>query len=174
MLGRAALRTIVPWCAIPVARTTWKGGDLSTQIEVGLSEMTVADVMHPGVLTCRPATTLRGVARMMARYHVHAVVVSTEESEADEALGFWGLVSDRDLVAAAAHGDVDGRTAGGTAQTPIVTLNPHEPVGHAAELMEEHGVSHLLVVSSGSERPVGIVSSLDIARSLASQPTFTR
>lgn len=147
---------------------------MSAQMEVGLAETTVADAMHPGVLTCLPATPLRGVARMMARYRVHAVVVSTDESEADDAIGLWGFVSDTDLVAAAARGDIDGRTAGGTAQTPIVTLYPHALLRHAAELMNEHGVSHLLVVASVSERPIGIVSTLDVARSLASQPSFTR
>jgi CBS domain-containing protein len=147
---------------------------MSAQMEVGLAETTVADVMHPGVLTCPPATPLRGVARMMARYRVHAVVVSTEESEADDAIGMWGFVSDTDLVAAAARGDIDGRTAGGSAQTPIVTLHPHEPLWRAAELMDEHDVSHLLVLASVSERPVGIVSTLDVARALASQPSFTR
>jgi CBS domain-containing protein len=42
----------------------------------------VADVMHPGVLTCPPETSLPTVGRMMARHRVHAVVVTGLEAEA--------------------------------------------------------------------------------------------
>jgi CBS domain-containing protein len=34
--------------------------------------------------------------------------------------------------------------------------------------MSEHYVTHLVVVDSGATRPVGVVSTLDIARALAS------
>jgi CBS domain-containing protein len=133
----------------------------------GLGAVRVDEAMHPGVLTCPPETPLRDVARMMARYRIHAVVVFTEDDETDELPGIWGLVSDTDLLAAAAVDDVDGRTAGGTARTPLVTVRPEETLQWAAELMEQHHVSHLVVVSSISERPVGIVSTLDVARRVA-------
>ena len=56
---------------------------------------TVAEAMTPGVLTCTPDTPLRDVARMMARYRVHAIVVFGQEQ-----LDAWGVLSDLDLVAA--------------------------------------------------------------------------
>lgn len=125
--------------------------------------------MHPGVLTCPPETPLRDVARMMARHRIHAVIVFTEDSEAEDAVGLWGVVSDLDLAMALAVDDVEGRTAGGTARTPVVTVHPDEPLDRVAELMKERRVTHVLVVSTSSERPVGVVSTLDLARAIAEE-----
>lgn len=135
-----------------------------------LADTSVRAAMHPGVITCPPETPLRDVALMMARYHIHAVVVFTEESEAEDAVGIWGVVSDTDLVAAAAVDDVAGRTAGGTARTPLVTVYPDESLKRVAELMRQHRVTHALVVGPASDRPVGMVSTLDVARQIALEP----
>jgi CBS domain-containing protein len=143
---------------------------VATQIKRGLEDVTVEEVMHHGVLACPPEAPLRTVARMMARFAIHAVVVQTVEADADEAVGIWGVVSDEDLIRAAARGDIDGRSAGGTARTPLVTVYPHEPLKRAAELMDDQSVTHALVVSPGSEQPLGIVSSLDVARAISAEP----
>lgn len=143
---------------------------LATQIKSGLDDVTVAEAMHPGVLTCPPETPLREVARMMAHFRIHAVVVQTEESEVDEGIGVWGVVSDGDLISAAAVDDLDERSAGGSGRTPVVTVYPHEPLMRAAELMKERVVTHVVVVSPSSERPIGVVSALDVARAIAAQP----
>lgn len=143
---------------------------LATDIKRGLEDATVAEAMHPGVLTCPPEAPLRDVARMMARFRIHAVVVLTEETEADEGVGVWGVVSDADLIRAAAVDDVDGRSAGGTAGTPVVTVYPHEPLQRAAELMNQQAVTHLVVVAPGSERPIGVISTLDVARAISAEP----
>ena len=132
-----------------------------------LNQVIVGEAMHPGVLTCPPETPLRDVARMMARYRVHAVVVYSDVDES-EALPFvWGVVSDADLVAAAAVGDVRLRTAGGSAKSPPVIIGQDDTMRHAAELMTEHHATHLLVISPERHRPLGIVSTLDVARELA-------
>ncbi len=143
---------------------------LTIEMKPGLEDVPVGDAMHPGVLTCPPETPLRDAARMMASYRIHAVVVLTEESEADEGVGMWAVLSDVDLVAAAADGHASGRSAGGVARTPIVTIYPHESLKHAAELMQKHAVTHVLVVSPSTERPLGIVSTLDIARVISADP----
>ena len=36
---------------------------------------TVADAMHPGILSCEPDATLPEVAQIMATHHVHCVAV---------------------------------------------------------------------------------------------------
>lgn len=142
----------------------------ATTTESWLGEITVGQAMHPGVLTCPPDTPLREVARMMARYRIHAVVVFNDDGEDGEIPGVWGVVSDADLVATAAIGDVDGRTAGGAARTPVVTVRREESLMRAAELMREHRVTHLVVVSSSMDQPLGILSTLDLARSVALEP----
>jgi CBS domain-containing protein len=110
---------------------------------------------------------------MMARFRIHAVIVMTEESDADEAVGVWGVVSDADLIRAAAASDIDERSAGGTARTPAVTVHPNEPLRTAAELMNDQGVTHLVVVAPPSERPVGVISTLDVARAISAEPALT-
>jgi len=125
----------------------------------------VADVMHPGIMSCPPTASLVTVAQTMASHHVHAVVVAgvgTDAVHGDHLV--WGLISDMDLVRAAEAG-IEGRTAEEIARTEAVTVDPSSSLAAAAQLMREHGTSHLIVSSAGAI--VGIVSSLDIAGALA-------
>jgi CBS domain-containing protein len=134
------------------------------------NELRVADVMHPGVFFCAPESPLRHAAHLMARHRIHAIVVLGDDEEG----GLWGVVSDGDLVHAIARHDVGSRTAGGTARTPIVTISRDATVAAAAELMSEHGVTHLLVVVAAGDRPIGVVSTLDLARAAAAGLTDER
>ena len=56
------------------------------------------------------------------------------------------------------------------AATPAVTVTTDDDLARAAELMDEHRASHLVVVEPRSTRPIGVLSSLDIARALAGFP----
>ncbi len=129
-------------------------------------EATVGDAMSRGVISCAPETPLRTVARMMTTYGVHAVLVFQHRDEDDEDFQLWGLVSDLDLVAAA-RADIERRTAGGTSVAPLVTVDIDAPLERAAQLMAEYGNAHLAVIDSETERPVGVISTLDIARAIA-------
>jgi CBS domain-containing protein len=126
----------------------------------------VSDVMTEGLITCAPATPLRGVARLMAAHRVHSVFVFDYGNEDDESPELWGIVSDLDLVAAA-WANVDTQTAGESAVTPLVYVRRDDDLRHAAQLMAESGVSHLAVVDPKTRRPVGVLSTLDIARAVA-------
>jgi CBS domain-containing protein len=124
------------------------------------ADVPVEQVMHAGFVSCALETPLTSVARLMARHRVHCIVGFGDATEGDTSL--WGVVSDVDVVAALASGS-ESLTAGEVAATEIVTVSPHDSVRHAAELMRDHGVSHVLVVDRPSDRPLGILSSLDIA-----------
>lgn len=126
----------------------------------------VSDVMTEGLITCAPSTPLRGVAKLMASHRVHSVFVFDYGQEDDESPKLWGIVSDLDLVAAA-WADVDDQTAGESAVTPLVFVRADDDLRHAAQLMTESGVSHLAVVDPRTRRPIGVVSTLDIARAVA-------
>jgi CBS domain-containing protein len=127
---------------------------------------TVGDAMSRGVISCPPETPLRVVARMMATFGIHAVFVFEHQDEDDEAPRLWALVSDLDLVAATQL-DLDFVTAGATAVTPLVSVGSNRPIAEAAELMAQHGIAHLAVTDPATRRPVGVISTLDIARSVA-------
>ncbi|MEX2256895.1 MAG: CBS domain-containing protein [Acidimicrobiia bacterium] len=120
--------------------------------------------MHHGVLTCEREAPLSEVARTMARQSVHCIVVRSGSGEGGP---LWGVVSDLDLVAAATVRNLDDQTAGGSAASPVVMVTPTETLERAAQLMTEHGTSHLLVVDATTFQPVGVLSTLDIASTLA-------
>jgi len=130
-----------------------------------LAARTVADAMHPGVITCLPRASLHYVARIMSSLRVHAVVVWGDEE--DDSEGIWGLVSDLDFVAAAAHGALTAQSAIGVAGTPVVTVHDTDTLEHAAELMRKNAVTHLVVLADGVEHPAGILSTLDVARAIS-------
>ncbi len=136
-----------------------------------LERFTVAAAMHPGVITCLAQTPLRHVARMMATAHIHAVVVWGDEE--DDSQGIWGIISDLDVVAAAARGDLRAGSALGSAQTPVVTIREDASLAQAAQSMNQHGVSHLVVLAVARERPVGVISTLDLARVIGEQGVLT-
>ena len=122
----------------------------------------VRDAMHQGVVTCPRDAPLSHVADLMAGRRVHCVVVSDDPDDADS---LWGIVSDLDLAAAASVRDLDEQTAGGTAASPALAIAPDETVQRAAQLMTEHGTAHLVVIDA-RRRPVGIISTLDVAACL--------
>jgi CBS domain-containing protein len=129
-------------------------------------QASVADVMTEGLISCAPSTPLRSVARLMASHRVHSVFVFDYGDEDDETTELWGIVSDLDLVAAA-WADVDLHTAGESAVTPLVYVSKHDDLRRAAQLMAESGVSHLAVVDPMTDRPVGVISTIDIAQAIA-------
>jgi CBS domain-containing protein len=129
-----------------------------------LAYATVAEAMHAGVIACERETPLDEVASTMARERVHCVVVESGSGEGREP---WGIVSDLDLVAAATVRGLEGQTAGGTAATPVLLVTPEETLERAAQLMTEHGAAHLVVVDPHTGRPVGVLSTIDVAGRLA-------
>jgi crotonyl-CoA carboxylase/reductase len=134
----------------------------TTEHDTGLNSTPVREVMHEGVLSCTTATPLSTVAELMASNEVHCVVV-TDERDAS----VWGVISDLDLVAAAGVRDLDAQSAGGSAATPALAIAPDDTLRRAAQMMTEHATAHLLVVDEELGTPVGVLSTLDIARLLA-------
>jgi CBS domain-containing protein len=134
------------------------------EVPVAFGTATVGDAMSRGVLSCPPETPLRVVARMMATHGVHAIFVF--EYGNDDEPRLWAVVSDLDLVAATRL-DLDNLTAGATAVTPLVTVDADSSIAEAGSLMAQYGIAHLAVTEPGSQRPIGVISTLDIARAIA-------
>jgi CBS domain-containing protein len=121
----------------------------------------VRDAMRVGVITCRPDTRLADVARMMVGYDVHSVVVA----DVDPQRGLWGIVTSLDLARSAE--DLGSLTARDLATTDLVTVRSNESLQRAAELMSDHGVTHLIVLQPDSDDPVGVLSARAIAGAVA-------
>jgi CBS domain-containing protein len=138
----------------------------SAELPIAFEAAIVGDAMSHGVISCPPETPLRVVARMMATYGVHAIFVFERTDEPDDDPRLWAVVSDLDLVAATQL-DLDALTAGGTAVTPLVSVGADSSIAEAGSLMAQYGIAHLAVTEPGSRRPIGVISTLDIARAVA-------
>jgi CBS domain-containing protein len=132
-----------------------------------LRELRVEDVMHRGVITCTRDTPLVEVAELMADRRVHCIVVENGSAGEGRGVSLWGVVSDLDLVAAAFVRDLVEQAAGASAATPVVMVAADETVERAAQLMTEHAAAHLVVLDPERTRPVGVLSTLDMAAALA-------
>ena len=124
---------------------------------------TVLDAMRMGVVSCPPDTPIREVARIMATYRIHCVVVA-EVAEGTP----MAVIADVDVAAAAGSRDAVASTL---ARTEPVTVSPDDPLERAARLMAEHEVAHLVVVQPHSHHPIGVLSALDVAGALAWEGT---
>ena len=136
------------------------------ELPVAFDTATVGDAMSCGVISCPSEAPLRVVARMMATFGVHAIFVFEHSDEADEPPRLWAVVSDLDLVAATGL-DLDSLTAGATAVTPLVTVAADSSIAEAGSLMAQYGIAHLAVTDPDSRHPIGVISTLDIARAVA-------
>jgi CBS domain-containing protein len=139
---------------------------LEDALPVPFETATVGDAMSRGVISCPPETPLRSLARMMAAFGVHAIFVFEQADERGEEPRLWAVVSDLDLVAATQL-DLDTLTAGATAVTPLVSVAADSSIGEAGSLMAQYGIAHLAVTDPLSRHPIGVISTLDIARAVA-------
>ncbi|MFT3893947.1 MAG: CBS domain-containing protein [Anaerolineales bacterium] len=134
---------------------------------------TVKDLMHEGVITCLPSTSLGKVATLLDVHQIHAIVVAEHP---DEPLG---IITDFDLLAGEWL-SVDDRsldtmrkmTAGDLMTHPVETVDVNTPVSEAAERMGKKDVHRMLVMEAG--KPVGILSISDLVAGIAAQEPIHR
>ena len=127
-------------------------------------QLRVADVMHWGLVSCPADASLDVVASLMSAERVHCVVIL--DGPSDEA-SLWGVVSDLDLIAAASVRPLAMQQAGGSAMRPAVTIGPGQSLEVAARSMTRAGVTHLVVLDPAERRPIGVLSTLDLAATLS-------
>jgi CBS domain-containing protein len=100
----------------------------------------------------------------MHRVHCVAVMAVTQDGSGERRV--WGIISDLDLLRAGIRGGA-GVTASALAQEPVICVRDTTPLRDASETMAAHGVSHLVVINAETQRPVGVLSTLDVAAMLA-------
>jgi CBS domain-containing protein len=135
-------------------------------LQPSFEHATVADAMHPGILSCQAATTLTEVARMMSTHHVHCIVVEGTASDEGGESPLWGIISDVDLLRAGMRPNAPD-TAAELALQPAVKVATTAALREAADLMLTQGTSHIVAINPETRRPVGVLSTLDIAGMLA-------
>ena len=130
------------------------------------------DLMHNGLITCPPETSLGNVARLLTQHHIHALVVSEGSkplgiiSDFDLLAGEW-LSVDEDSLDTMRH-----MTAGDLMTYPIESIDLETPVQDAAKCMSDKHVHRMLVLEN--EEPVGVISISDFVASIAAQEKAKR
>lgn len=134
---------------------------------------TIHDLMHKGVLTCLPNTSLGEVAALLDAHQVHALIVAEHP---DQPLG---IISDFDLLAGEwlsvdeeSLNTMRQLTARDLMTTPIETVDINTAVREAAERMDKKDIHRMLVLDAG--KPVGILSIADLVASIAAQEQVRR
>ena len=139
---------------------------VNSPASVPFAQAVAGDAMPEGIVTCGVDATVLEVAAAMAAARIHCVVVAGVVRRGTTEHLSWGVLSDLDLMAALASGDESARAAS-LAATATVTIETDEPLAEAARIMAEQQVAHLVVVERGADRPVGVLSTLDVARAAA-------
>jgi len=149
-------------CAMSHTAQNIHGDDLMPPLRYA----TVGDAMHPGIVSCPADATLTEVARLMATHHVRCIgVMGISRDRQGERL-VWGLISDLDVMRAGIRVGPE-ESAGALALEPMISVDATTGLSEAGELMLKHGVSHIVVIDSVTQRPTGVLSTLDVIGVLA-------
>ena len=121
--------------------------------------LTVSQVMTVAPTCLRPDAPLRDLIKHMVTNGFRHLLVT------DSFQGLLGVISDRDLLRWLGPGEVDLEgnsevTAAKVMSTDLLTTCPGAPLSEAIEIMVNHGVSCLPVVTG--ETLVGILTNTDL------------
>lgn len=140
--------------------------------------MNVSDVMSRDVVTARPETPLKEVARLMSTYGISGLPVIDDNgmvlgvvSEADFLIKGRGVRARRGALerilgpsekTRARQAKVEAATAAEMMSAPALTIEPTVSLRQAAAIMVERAVNRLPVTRDG--KLVGIVTRADLVR----------
>ena len=126
----------------------------------------VKDLMHKGVITCKPDATLGQVATLLDQHQVHALFVTDRDGR------IVGVISDFDLMAGEwlssdpeSLNTMRKLTASDIMTKPVNTIEATTPLTEAADLFMQKKVGRFLVLEH--EKPVGTISLSDFVASLS-------
>ena len=124
----------------------------------------IRDFMCRGVVTCGVGATAAEVARIMLDNDVSALVV------VDERLNACGVISKTDLIRFYGK-ELSEITAEDIMSPEIFTVSPDTLVYEAVQLMLEHRIHQVVIVTQGvaHRRPVGIFTSGDAVALMAGE-----
>ena len=125
---------------------------------------TIKETMHRGVVTCKVSSTADEIAKIMLDNDVSAVVVTDERQDA------CAVVTKTDLLRCYGK-DLPAIEAEGIMSAGLLTVLPDTLVHEAVQVMLDHGVHQLVIVTGGGvhRRPVGIFTSGDAVALMAGE-----
>ena len=132
-----------------------------------VTRKTVRDIMHRGVITCKPDTLLKEVVRILSDTGVHALIVGMSGSRID------GVISHMDVIKHFGENLLNYKAE--DIMTPqVIDIPPDASIEDAIVVLLKHNVHRLLVTEERAHGkvPVGVLSTTDIIREMRGQPWF--
>jgi CBS domain-containing protein len=147
--------------------------------------MKAHDIMVSPVITVKPATTVKELARILLTHRISGVPVVDDHGRV------VGMVSEGDLIHRAEAGTerqrswwlvgitgertladeyvkARGRTVGDVMTRSVISAAPDTPLGEIALLLEKHGIKRVPIMGDGTL--VGIVSRANLVQAVATAP----
>ena len=126
-----------------------------------MSDKTVGDLMHRGIIACKPGTPMDEVVRIVIEKDVHAIIVMDDETQAQ------GIISHTDIIRFFGQ-DLSQHTARDVMSRPVPDIEVDRPAELAARQMLDNASHHLLVieVEQGERKPVGVISTTDLVKGM--------
>jgi CBS domain-containing protein len=120
--------------------------------------ITIIDIMSKTLETIEEMASIQEAAKKMKEKDVSSLVVVDNQNKPQ------GMVTERDIVRKACVNDIrtNAVTLGEVMSSPIITIDSNESASKAVDMMLQHNVRHLLVVSKNDSKPIGIITPLDI------------
>ncbi len=125
------------------------------------SERIVGNIMHKGVIGCKPSTPLDEVVRIMADTNLRVIVVTGPDEEA------LGIISQLDVIPLYAQ-DLRGKKARDVMSIRVLAIPPDMTLDEAVKIMVDRKITHLVVSERGDVglRALGILSSSEVIREM--------
>lgn len=126
--------------------------------------MKVQEIMSTKIVTIKPTDTITEASKLMKANRISCLPISDGNS-------IIGIITTTDLVNIYTSADKERNMdpwnpVSNFMSSPVVTISPDEDVKTASKLMTEKHFHHLVVMNKNDKKPLGIISSLDIAKSV--------
>lgn len=128
----------------------------------------VKELMHPGIITCKPTASLGQVAVLLNQHQVHALFVTDRDGR------IMGVITDFDLMAgewlssdSESLATMRRLTASDLMSHPVDSIDANISLSVAVDQFIEKKVARFLVTDN--EKPVGIFSLSDFVASITDE-----
>jgi diguanylate cyclase (GGDEF)-like protein/PAS domain S-box-containing protein len=120
-----------------------------------MQEITIREILHAGLLSCAPQTTIAEAAGLMVEARCSSIMIE----ELGNVVGIW---TERDALALdLSTPELLNQPVSGVMSTPVKTVPVTTGIGEAALRFRESGVRHFLVTDEDGA-PLGLISQSDI------------
>ena len=121
----------------------------------------VEEIMHKGVIGCKPSTSLDEVIRIMADTNVEVLVVTGPDEEA------LGIISQLDVLPFYGQNS-KGVRAREVMRTKVIAIPPEMSVREAIGIMVERGINDLIVTVHGDVglRALGVLTTGHVIKAM--------